>query len=60
VDDVVDVDDVYLPYLAEQSAAVALIRPDFYLFGAVEHVSELPALVDSLRQQTATAAVAGA
>ncbi|MEV5959492.1 bifunctional 3-(3-hydroxy-phenyl)propionate/3-hydroxycinnamic acid hydroxylase [Streptomyces sp. NPDC051987] len=58
-DDVVDVDQVYLSYLAEQSATVALVRPDFYLFGAVEHVSGLPALLESLRQQTAAVAVAG-
>ncbi|MFF9905580.1 bifunctional 3-(3-hydroxy-phenyl)propionate/3-hydroxycinnamic acid hydroxylase [Streptomyces olivaceus] len=58
-DNVVDVDQVYLPYLAEQSATVALVRPDFYLFGAVEHLSGLPALVESLRQQTAAAVVTG-
>lgn len=58
-DDVVDADEVYLPYLAEQSATVALVRPDFYLFGAAEHASGLPALVESLRQQTAAVAVTG-
>lgn len=57
---VVDIDDVYLPYLAEQSAVAALVRPDFYLFGAVGRTADLPALVESLRSQTAVGArVAG-
>jgi flavoprotein hydroxylase len=52
---VVDIDDVYLPYLAEQSAHAAFVRPDFYLFGAVGAISDLPALVASLRRQMAAA-----
>ncbi|MEU6593898.1 bifunctional 3-(3-hydroxy-phenyl)propionate/3-hydroxycinnamic acid hydroxylase [Streptomyces sp. NPDC046881] len=58
-DDVVDVDQVYLPYLSEQKATVALVRPDFYLFGTAEDTSGLPELVESLRRQTAAVAVAG-
>jgi flavoprotein hydroxylase len=47
--EVVDLDDVYLPYLAEAEQAGVLIRPDFYAFGAAADEAELPTLVSDLR-----------
>lgn len=50
--DVVDIDDVYLPYLAEAAAGTAtgmLVRPDFYLFGTTRDRDDLAALVEDLR-----------
>ncbi|MFW6695334.1 bifunctional 3-(3-hydroxy-phenyl)propionate/3-hydroxycinnamic acid hydroxylase [Streptomyces sp. MAR4 CNX-425] len=46
---VVDADDVYLPYLSQHGVVAALIRPDFYVFGAAADASRLAALVDDLR-----------
>ncbi|WP_222598245.1 FAD-dependent monooxygenase [Lentzea tibetensis] len=48
---VVDVDDVYLPYLAEAGEIGALVRPDFYLFGTAHDECDLADLVDDLREQ---------
>jgi flavoprotein hydroxylase len=48
---VVDVDDVYLPYLAETRALAVLVRPDFYVFGAARDREGLAALVADLRGQ---------
>ncbi|MEU3574630.1 bifunctional 3-(3-hydroxy-phenyl)propionate/3-hydroxycinnamic acid hydroxylase [Kitasatospora sp. NPDC036755] len=55
---VVDVDGVYLSFLAELSASAVLVRPDFYVFGAVRERSQLPALLSSLREQLSPAVVA--
>ncbi|MEV0396292.1 bifunctional 3-(3-hydroxy-phenyl)propionate/3-hydroxycinnamic acid hydroxylase [Polymorphospora rubra] len=49
-DAVVDLDGVYLPWLAGHEADVALVRPDFYVFGTAT-ADDLPALVDDLREQ---------
>ncbi|MFI0854541.1 bifunctional 3-(3-hydroxy-phenyl)propionate/3-hydroxycinnamic acid hydroxylase [Streptomyces sp. NPDC021098] len=47
---VVDVDDRYLPYLAEAGATALLIRPDFNAFGAAGRADELGSLVEELRR----------
>lgn len=49
--DVVDVDDVYLPYLAGMGAIGALVRPDFYLFGVARDEAELGELVDDMERR---------
>lgn len=51
---VVDIEQVYMPYLAKWGAQAALVRPDFYLFGAVRGRTGLAALVDDLRTQLTT------
>jgi flavoprotein hydroxylase len=51
LDRVVDVDNVYLPYLAETGSIALLVRPDFYVFGGAADHSELSAVVDDLRTQ---------
>ncbi|UOZ02747.1 bifunctional 3-(3-hydroxy-phenyl)propionate/3-hydroxycinnamic acid hydroxylase [Amycolatopsis sp. WQ 127309] len=58
--DVVDVDDVYLPYLAGLGAVAALVRPDFYLFGVAEDEDGLRRLVrDAAGRLTASRAPTG-
>jgi flavoprotein hydroxylase len=54
--DVVDLDDVYLPYLAGFGASALLIRPDHHVFGAGP---EAGALVDDLREQLCVPVSAG-
>ncbi|GAA1897551.1 bifunctional 3-(3-hydroxy-phenyl)propionate/3-hydroxycinnamic acid hydroxylase [Streptantibioticus ferralitis] len=44
-----DVDTFLLPHLKEVDHAAAIVRPDFYLYGAADTLTELPALVDELR-----------
>lgn len=41
----------YLPHMREHGHVAALIRPDFYLFGAATDGPELRELVDQLREQ---------
>jgi flavoprotein hydroxylase len=48
-DQVADLDGVYLPWLAGLRAAAALVRPDFYLFGAAPDGAALAAVVADLR-----------
>ncbi len=49
---VMDIDDVYLPWLASLGDAVgALVRPDFYVFGVGKDAASLRALVTDLRAQ---------
>ncbi|WP_433678300.1 bifunctional 3-(3-hydroxy-phenyl)propionate/3-hydroxycinnamic acid hydroxylase [Nocardia sp. CA-119907] len=47
----IDVDRGYLPHMREHGHIAAIIRPDFYLFGAAHDVDELAALLDQLRTQ---------
>jgi flavoprotein hydroxylase len=54
---VVDVDDVFLPFLAAVPAAGMLVRPDFHVFGAAA-AGELPAVVDDLRRQLSSVSTA--
>ena len=41
-------------WLAGHDAAAVIVRPDFYVFGAVRSAEDLPALVRDLRQQLPT------
>jgi hypothetical protein len=41
-------------WLADNDAAAVIVRPDFYVFGAVGSVGDLPALVDDLRLNLTT------
>jgi flavoprotein hydroxylase len=54
-DGVIDVDGVYARHLAEGGHAAVLVRPDFYLFGTAKAPSSIPALVDQLAAQLASA-----
>lgn len=56
---VVDVDDVYLPYLARLSATSLLVRPDCHVFGAADGPAGLRELVDALRDQLGATRTAG-
>jgi 2-polyprenyl-6-methoxyphenol hydroxylase-like FAD-dependent oxidoreductase len=44
----IDVDAKYLPFMAQHGIDTMLVRPDFYLFGAVTRVDDVNALVDDL------------
>lgn len=46
-----DAPDGYLPHLREHGHAAAVVRPDFYLFGAASDASGLRELVGQLRDQ---------
>nr|AXL06031.1 3-(3-hydroxyphenyl)propionate hydroxylase [uncultured bacterium] len=48
---VVDVDDVYLPYLARFGATSLLVRPDYHVFGAASGPDGTRDLVDGLRDR---------
>ncbi|MFF8731640.1 bifunctional 3-(3-hydroxy-phenyl)propionate/3-hydroxycinnamic acid hydroxylase [Streptomyces sp. NPDC015171] len=48
---VVDIEDRYLPYLAEHGATAVLVRPDFTVFGAAHGPEALGALVDDLARR---------
>lgn len=59
--EVVDVENVYVPFLDGAGCAAALVRPDFHIFGTARDRSDLPRLVGDLRRQlTATAALSRA
>ncbi|MGD6741657.1 bifunctional 3-(3-hydroxy-phenyl)propionate/3-hydroxycinnamic acid hydroxylase [Streptomyces sp. BH106] len=51
----VDTDNAYLPHLRDHGHVAAVVRPDFYLFGAAATPSELNDLVGQLREQVRTA-----
>lgn len=44
----VDVDRKFIPYMAQHGIETMLVRPDFYLYGAVSNAAEVNALVDDL------------
>lgn len=50
----VDVDGTYARWFEGIGAAVALQRPDFYVFGAEARSADTPRLVDALRRSLAT------
>jgi hypothetical protein len=54
LDELYDLDGRLTGWLAAAGAAAALIRPDFYVFGAVDALEQVPALVDDLRSQMST------
>ena len=49
-----DIDGRLTAWLDRHGADAVLVRPDFYVFGAVEALDGLPALVDDLRAQLPT------
>jgi 2-polyprenyl-6-methoxyphenol hydroxylase-like FAD-dependent oxidoreductase len=53
-DDLVDIDGRYRAYFQEHQIAAVICRPDFYVFGAVDELTHLPALVDELLIQLTT------
>jgi flavoprotein hydroxylase len=59
-DDVVDMDDVYRPYLARFGATSLLVRPDYHVFGAASGPAGVEALVDDLRSHLRAEAPADA
>ncbi|MGW5748512.1 bifunctional 3-(3-hydroxy-phenyl)propionate/3-hydroxycinnamic acid hydroxylase MhpA [Amycolatopsis sp. NPDC003861] len=56
LDEGVDVDDVYRPFLARFGATSVLVRPDYHVFGTAGP-GGLDALVDALRNSLRTAVV---
>jgi 3-(3-hydroxy-phenyl)propionate hydroxylase/flavoprotein hydroxylase len=50
-EDVVDVDGTYGRWLAQLGAAAVLVRPDFNVFGAVDRIEEVDALILELGRQ---------
>ncbi|MFF5173667.1 bifunctional 3-(3-hydroxy-phenyl)propionate/3-hydroxycinnamic acid hydroxylase [Micromonospora sp. NPDC000089] len=56
---VVDVDNVYHPYLAQFRATSLLVRPDYHVFGAVSGPGDTRDLVDDLRNQLRAPVSAG-
>ena len=48
---VVDVDDVYLPFLARFDATVLLVRPDYHVYGAANDPGGAKELIDDLRDR---------
>jgi len=50
-EDVVDVDGTYGRWLEQLGAAAVLVRPDFYVFGAVDRIEEVDALILELGRQ---------
>ncbi|MFB7031680.1 MULTISPECIES: bifunctional 3-(3-hydroxy-phenyl)propionate/3-hydroxycinnamic acid hydroxylase [unclassified Streptomyces] len=46
-----DIPDGYLPHMREHGHVAALVRPDFYLFGAATDGTELAELIGQLREQ---------
>ncbi|GJF33442.1 3-(3-hydroxyphenyl)propionate hydroxylase [Kitasatospora sp. NE20-6] len=49
-DGYLDVDGAYLPHLREHHHAAAVVRPDFYLYGAATDPAGLHHLLDQLRE----------
>ncbi|KUO23036.1 bifunctional 3-(3-hydroxy-phenyl)propionate/3-hydroxycinnamic acid hydroxylase MhpA [Streptomyces dysideae] len=49
--EVVDLDDVYVPFLTTAAATTALVRPDFYVYGAAAGPEATRALLDEARTQ---------
>lgn len=47
--DVVDLDNVYLPFLGQAGQVAVLVRPDFYVFGGAHDRADLATLVAQLR-----------
>lgn len=52
---VVDVENVYVPYLERYKVFGLLVRPDFYVFGAARNEEAVAALVEDLRGQLSAA-----
>jgi hypothetical protein len=46
--DAIDVDGEYAAYFAQRGIEALVVRPDFYVYGAVANLADLPALADDL------------
>ncbi len=46
-----DITWTYERYFAAEGMAAFIMRPDFYLFGTVASLDEVPAMIDALREQ---------
>jgi 2-polyprenyl-6-methoxyphenol hydroxylase-like FAD-dependent oxidoreductase len=55
---VADVGGYYLPHMAERGFSAAIVRPDYYLFGASLAADEVQGLVDDLLEHLGTGAPA--
>jgi 2-polyprenyl-6-methoxyphenol hydroxylase-like FAD-dependent oxidoreductase len=51
LESVIDVDGKYKQFFNETGLEAVVVRPDYYLFGGVSSLSELPALIDDLTAQ---------
>jgi 2-polyprenyl-6-methoxyphenol hydroxylase-like FAD-dependent oxidoreductase len=51
----IDAEGKYADYFAERGICAVVTRPDFYVFGGVATIADLPALVDDLLDQVLTA-----
>jgi flavoprotein hydroxylase len=51
----VDLDDVYLPFLAANRAKYVIVRPDHHIFGVARNNRELTAVLAQFREQLADA-----
>ena len=49
LDELEDLDGRLTAWLDEHRVAAVLVRPDAYVFGAVQALDDVPALVDDLR-----------
>lgn len=58
-DGVVDIEGVYLRYLATTGVRALLVRPDHYVFGGATTPVAVAALVDDLRRQLSVHVLAG-
>jgi 2-polyprenyl-6-methoxyphenol hydroxylase-like FAD-dependent oxidoreductase len=45
-----DLDDKFVPFMAQHGIETMLVRPDFYLYGAVANAGSVNALVDDLAE----------
>lgn len=48
---VIDKDDRYHRYMQAMGAKALIVRPDFYIFGAVDAVEKVPEMIDDLKRQ---------
>ena len=44
----IDLDSKFIPYMAQHGIEAMLVRPDFYLYGAVSKASDINQLIDDL------------
>ena len=54
LDELEDLDGRLTAWLDEHGLDAVLVRPDAYVFGAVEALDDVPALVDDLRAHLST------
>lgn len=53
----VDLEGLYASWFEENGCGAVLVRPDFYVFGAVSGLEEVPDLVADLQAQLAGVAI---